>query len=420
MFPHTQAPRSSNKRAAEVLALGEIFSSFGGTSVAREVLARGGGAREFHDRIGTRMRGSSSFDKAMGCDFSQKDLSTYSLTNLVRNKCGIASTGGNEQEIATEIYRQSGVVNEGGTPIPWAILSRDFTASAPAEAGNLTEGGSRHSEFIRDPLRAALALGRLGATISPGFRSDFAIPRFSTDASTGYLSEVQAANESQPGTSLVTFSAKRVGGYVEVSKQALLFDSGVMENWLTRILRGIAFSQIESGAINGSGAGVNPLGIRLTPGVAGLAGGTNGALFDWSHVTGLENQAALAGAMESEFGGYLTNTKVRHRSKNTQRAAGLPFIWSDGDKPLNGYRAAITGNVPGNLTKGTSSGVCSSVIFSSDWSALLVPIFGAPDIVVDGKSLAHNGLVRIIINVWMASGVLVPANFAVMDDALTV
>jgi Phage capsid family len=440
-FTQTQQDSApGNKRAAEVLALGEIFRGFGGESVARETLAANGDAADFHKRISGRINTCSSFDRAMGCEFLRIDMSRYSLTSLVLGMSRMprqpAPPPGHpdtvahsyeesrstcfEEEIASHIVRSSGVANPGGTPIPWAILSRDFTAGVASEAGNLADAAPRPLEYLRDPLRAGLALGRLGALITPGFRSNFSVPRFTSDVSAGFVSEVGSLTESQPGTGLVDFNSKRLGGYVEVSINTLMQGGDVVEGWLTRCLRVIAMTQLEWGAINANGAGVNPLGLRSTPGIGSVVGGTNGALFNWGHLVDLENIPALANAPESEYAGYLTNTKVRKLCKTTQRATGLPFMWDGGtERPLNGHRAAITSNVPSTLTKGSSSGVCSSVVYSSDWSTLLVPIFGAPDIVVDRSTIAVNGLVRIAINVWAAAGLLQPASFSVMDDALT-
>lgn len=405
---------SGNKRAAEVLALGEIFSAFGGAAVARQVIAANGGATEFHRKIGERINSASSFDRAIGCSFSAKDLASFSLVDMALGRPGV------HREAAAEIYRSSGVVHDAsGSPIPWSILTRDFSMGVASEAGNLADAAARPLEYLRDPLRAALSLGKLGALVTPGFKSNFAIPRFTTDVSAGFVTETGATSESQPGTGLVNFAATRLGGYVEVSQASLISGGPAIEAWLTRCLRGIVIAQLESGAINGSGSGSNPLGVRNTGSIGSVVGGTNGALLNWSHIVDLENVPGLANADESEFGGYLVNTKVRKHCKITQKAAGLPFIWESGPQPINGYRAAVSSNVPGNLTKGTSTGVCSSVIFSTDWSTLLVPIFGAPDILIDRRTLASTGLVRIIINVWAASGVLQPANFSVMDDALT-
>jgi len=117
--------------------------------------------------------------------------------------------------------------------------------------------------------------------------------------------------------------------------------------------------------------------------------------------------------------GYLINSKVRAKCKTTTKATNLPFIWDAGDRPLNGYRAGVTSNVPSNLTKGTSTTVCSAVLFASDWSQAVLGLFGAPDVVVDPYTLAATGQVRITLNQYCDFAIRQPAAFAVMSDALT-
>lgn len=53
------------------------------------------------------------------------------------------------------------------------------------------------------------------------------------------------------------------------------------------------------------------------------------------------------------------------------------FDWSE-EGPL-----LVSNNVPKNLSKGTSNGICSSLIFSGDWSELLIAQVGELDVIVD-------------------------------------
>ena len=79
----------------------------------------------------------------------------------------------------------------------------------------------------------------------------------------------------------------------------------------------------------------------------------------------------------------------------------------------------MTNNVPSNLTKGSSSGVCSSAIFSSDWSMLCLGIFGGLDMTVDPYSLATTGQIRITLNQYHDWACRQPGAFASSDDLLT-
>ena len=97
----------------------------------------------------------------------------------------------------------------------------------------------------------------------------------------------------------------------------------------------------------------------------------------------------------------------------------LPEIWVGGDRPLLGYRAGVSNILPGNLEKGTSGAVCSSVLYSADWSNLVIGIYGGGvDLNVDRITLAAEGKVRITAALLVGVGVAQPAAFAKMDDAI--
>jgi hypothetical protein len=139
----------------------------------------------------------------------------------------------------------------------------------------------------------------------------------------------------------------------------------------------------------------------------------------WADVVNLESACANANAEPDTRSGYLVNTRVRGKLKQTQFATNLPFIWQNGAQPLNGYRAAVTNNVPSNLTKGTSTTICSASLFGSDWSNVVIGLFGAPDVTVDPYTLAATGQVRITLNQFADMQHRQPATTAKIEDWLT-
>ena len=97
----------------------------------------------------------------------------------------------------------------------------------------------------------------------------------------------------------------------------------------------------------------------------------------------------------------------------------LPFVWQSGAQPLNSYRAAVTNNVPSNLTKGTSTTVASAALFGSDWSNVVIGTFGAPDVVIDPFTLAKTGQVAITLNMFADLAHRQPATTAKREDLLS-
>ena len=390
------------------------------------------------DRLaGDAIRGGKTFDefieRVMGSmasrhtDMSQayiglndQEVQQYSIARAVA-----ALVTGNWQQAGLERAASEAVAKKfgreaGGVFVPMDAfrVKRDFTAGTATEAGNLIATDLR-ADLFTDVLRPQLALAQLGATFLPGLTSNVAIPKKTAAGTMGFVAETAAAAETAPVTGQISMTPHRISTFVEYSKQAVIQSALALEPMLRQdLLDGLAV-EVDTAGINGSGSGSNPRGLRNTSGVGAVVGGTNGLAFNWANLVGLETAAANANAINTERAGYLVNTKTVGAAKTTQKAANLPFIWDPTDRPLNGHRGVISNIMPSNLTKGSSSGVCSSAAFGSDWAMLVIALFGAVDITVDGLSKAEQGLMRIILNHFIDVGTRLPAAFAVQDDILT-
>ena len=74
--------------------------------------------------------------------------------------------------------------------------------------------------------------------------------------------------------------------------------------------------------------------------------------------------------------------------------------------------------MPSNLTKGSSSGVCSAMIFGN-WADLLIGQWGGLDILVDKFTNGTSGGTRVIALLDMDIAVRRIASFAAIRDATT-
>jgi len=287
------------------------------------------------------------------------------------------------------------------------------------EAGNLVQTDVR-TDMMADFLRNKLVLGGLGATILTGLTSSLSIPRQATGSTIGTLTEIGSASESNPTVQTLTLQPKRVGAYTEASKQALIQANPSVEQMIRNDLISQALVLFESQAINGTGTAPQHNGIRFTSGIGTApAAGANGLAPAWTHFVDLETACANANAEPDRLAGYLINTRTRGAAKKAQVGTNLPMIWENGPTPINGYRAAVSNNVPSNLTKGTSTTVCSAAIFGSNWSDLIIGFFGGADVTVDPYTKADTGQVKITLNQFADSGVRQPASFATISDLLT-
>ncbi len=400
------------------------------TDVA-DAIAGGADTQRFNDLIMERMQsGATDATTLAGLGATQREQKQYSFLRAIQMQIpGVNVDAGFEREVSQAIARAMGREAEGVFIPPDVMFSglygrqrkgeqRDFTVGGSNQAGNYVQTTVDAGMFT-DVLRPAMVLMQAGVTVLPGLRGNLGVPRKTVAGTLAMLTEVAAASETEPTTALPTLSPKRASAYTEPSKQAIIQSEIGIESMLRQdLVDGVAVL-MENQGINGSGSSPNARGIRNVSGIGSVVGGTNGLALAWSHIVDLESAAANANAMSTERAGYLTNTKVVGTAKKTVKATNLPFIWDAGDRPLNGYRALVTNNVPSSLTKGTSSGVCSSAVFSSDWSMLVLGLFGGQDVTVDPYTLASTGQIRITLNQFFDWLCRQPGAFASMDDILT-
>ena len=252
-----------------------------------------------------------------------------------------------------------------------------------------------------------------------------AIPRQTASSTAYWLAENANITESQQAFDQVTLSPKTVGAFTDYSRQLLLQSSIDIEGFIRMdISRALALA-IDLAAINGSGASNQPRGIMQTAGIGSVAGGTNGLAPTWDHVVQLESAIANPNAAVGRTA-YLTNSKVRGKLRTTQRFSGTDgmSVWPDaldsaGFSVVAGHPAGVSNQVPSNLTKGTSSGVCSAILFGN-WQDLLIGMWGGLDLLVDPYTGGLAGTRRVIAMQSVDVSVRHPESFAAMLDALTV
>ena len=294
---------------------------------------------------------------------------------------------------------------------------RDLNVTTAAQGGNLVATELRSDAFI-DMLRNAMALEQLGITTMTDLNGNIAIPR-QTGGATGYwIAEGAAVTESQQAFDQVALTPKTVGAFVDMTRQLLLQSSISVEQLVRRDLATIIALELDRAGINGSGASNQPRGVMNTAGIGSEVGGTNGLAPTYDNIVNLETAVANVNAASGNIG-YLTNTKVRGKLKRTQMFSGTNGfpVWEKGNE-MNGYKAAVSNQIPSNLTKGTSVGICSSILFGN-WSDLMMGLWGGLDVLVNPYINSGTGTVRI--EVFQSADIAVrhPESFSAMVDALT-
>lgn len=349
-------------------------------------------------------------------DLSAKERAQYSLTNAIRNAAA-GRFGGLEAEVSQELAKRYGKEPR-GFYVPTNIFKRDITTASPANGSNLVPTDHLAGEFI-DALRANLVISGLGARMMQGLTGDVAIPALNAKTSVGFVAENNApGSEGAPSFRQVTMSPKTLVQHVDIGRKLMMQSDPSVEQIIRDDMTRQFAAKIDEVAIEGGGAN-EPTGILGTNGIGSVALGSNGGAITFASLVDLEREVAIDNALAGNLA-YLTNPKVVAAMRQTSRQSGGVegnFILNDSNTVL-GYNVASTTLVPSDLTKGTSSGVCSAVIFGN-YSDLMIGMFGGLDVLIDPYSLSTTGAVRVAMYQDVDVAVRHAESFAAIKDVTT-
>lgn len=448
----SQAQRAERDRAKQIRAMGQELQL---TAEAEHAIEAGTSVEAFCRVVADKMveRGKlTPTTAAPELGLSKKEKQRYSLTRLMYallepNDASAQREASFEIGLSVEARKLQPIdeTNENakarlaGYRVPFDILTdsvtesrsaaeeavrmlarimakRDLNVGTSTAGGNLVATDLLASSFI-DLLRNRMKLAQLGATMLDGLVGNLAIPSQSAGASTYWVTEGTAVTESEAAFGQVALTPKTVGMFTDYTRRAMLQTTPSVEALVRADLAAGIGVEIDRAGIAGSGSSGQPRGIINQSGIGAVAGGTNGAAPTYANMVALEEAVAIANADVGSMA-YLTNAKMRAQLRLTQVFAstnGAP-VWAS-DNTVLGYRAEVSNNAPSNLTKGTSSGVCSAIIFGN-FSDLLIGMWSGLDLVLDPYALATSGGRRIVALQDVDTAVRRAASFAAMLDAL--
>ncbi len=359
-------------------------------------------------------------------DLEKQAGRAFSLAKFIRELAddpeGKSLTGieADVAQMGAEEYKRLGL-NQRGVVLPSAVLR----SSAGQNYSTNADGGYAKEEAAPryvDGLKNKLVVAQLGATVLGDLVGT--VPVVSAGSiSASWLAEGAQASVSKAAFARVSLTPHRNAVVGAFSKDLLKQTSIDVENIIMDKILTAHAELLEAACINGSGSSNQPTGILTalaavtnTPNIVAI--GTNGGPATWAKVVALETKVNAGNANRGKLG-YLTNAKVVGDLKTIERASNTARFLLDGDfSKLNGYPIDWTNLVPSNLTKGTSSGVCSAMIFGN-WEDLYIGHWGGVDIVVDPYTLAAYGDVRFVLNSWDDCVVVNTASFAAIVDLTT-
>lgn len=367
-------------------------------------------------KTAARVAGTATTDKE-----TEQARSSFSVTEFVRQ----ASNGkleGLYAEMHEEARKESLSCGSEvkGFGIPSAMLREK--RSGEMLAGTTTAGGhaiATEKMGIIEYLENALVLKQLGADFWTGLTGNISWPREDSSVTAAFATEIATATKSSPTLEAISLSPNRLAAYMDLSKQLMLQTSPNIEARLRARLGNALARGIETAAINGSGTAPVPRGILNTSGIGSVALGTNGLAPTFAMLNGLVKEIDVDNALMGNLG-FLGNAKTTYAFKTTPKIGSTypEYLMGENGSSLVGYGYASTNAVPSNLDKGSSSGVCSALIFGN-WSDLVIGQWGGLDVEVNPYTKMKEGIVELVCSAYVDVEVLRPQSFAACVDILT-
>ena len=408
---------AERNHAAEISKIAATIP--GGAEMAMDAIQRGLTVEQFQAEALKRMASKPIPTADIG--MSDKEARSYSVVRAINalanpQDAAVQRAAAFERECSDAAAAKMGKASR-GLFVPYDVQKRDLVVGTPTAGGNLVATDLLAGSFI-DILRNAMVIQGMGTRMLTGLQGNVAIPKQTGAATAFWVAENSAPTESQQTVGQVTMSPKTVGAFTDIGRRLLVQSSVDVEQMVNTDLATVLGLAIQQAAINGTGASNQPSGLLtlITPSVIG---GTNGLAPTWQNMIDLETNVAVGNAAIGSLG-YLTNVKVRGKLKSTQKFSGtngMP-IWDAGNEPINGYGVGVTNAVPSNLNKGTSTGVCSAIIFGN-FADLMIGMWGGLDLMVDPYTGSTAGTVRVVALQDVDVAVRNVESFATMVDALT-
>jgi HK97 family phage major capsid protein len=327
----------------------------------------------------------------------------YSLLRAYRCIIGL-ERGGLEAEVSQEISVRSGRKPQ-GLYVPWNLHSRSQRKIA-MERRSLNTGSGAGSvanvlgtELI-ELLRNKMVLTPLGARVMTDMEGGtFSLPKQTATTTAYWVAEGNTPSGSNLTINQVTWTPKTVGAFTDLTRKFMLQTNQSAEALARDDLTRMLAIEVDRVGINGSGQNNQPLGILQDSNVTVITLGTNGAIPTWAAVVNMEKSVAQANA---EFGklGYLSSNGGRAIMKQTPKVGSTfpVFLWEDdnnGEGRVNARRALASEQVPSNLTKGSSSGICTAILYGN-WDSATYAFWGGVDVLVDPYTGSNAGTVRFV------------------------
>jgi HK97 family phage major capsid protein len=313
---------------------------------------------------------------------------------------------------------------------PWEQARAAFFAQQRAlNVGTANQGGTLVNTELDESMFFEFLFNRpmvrqLGATLLTGLTDNVDMP--TEDASSlgiNWGGEEDPAAETNTLFGRIQLRPKDASAYMRATRRFMQQSSIAAEEYMRSRLQIAMALGIDKACINGTGVGNVPRGIMNTAGINAVALGTNGGNPTWDAIVRMKT---LINSANADIGAmaYLASAlgfgKLETTLKNA--VAGADYILANGNDgfgSVGGFRAAMSNQMPDNLTKGTGTNL-SAVIFGV-WSQILIGQWGGLDLTANpyGDSDFLRGALKIRIFLTMDTAIGYPKAWSVISDMLT-
>lgn len=347
-------------------------------------------------------------------DMSEKEMKQYNLAkaidHLIAVKKGEAKFNEKENlaiEAHSALVKKMGTPKKGDLYIPFDMALKNYadkynakahSAGTPSEGGYLVATDLR-GDLLVEVLRNELALGQLGATIIPGLRENFTIPRVVSGLTAYSVAENNAATKSYITVGQLNASPKHVSAYTEYGRQLFAQSSLSVSDMLIRELNEAKNVKVDYLGINGSGAGNEPTGLLNTSGISAPSLAT----FSYKNVLGVKKTVKKANAYRQSMK-WLGSADVEVEAQSTPKVTGQAIFLMDEAGKMAGHESVI------------SNQVGDQILAFGDWPQMYLLFWGADELLINPYAQGSAGIVEL--NIFSMFDTLFRRTecFAIADD----
>lgn len=389
-----EATKKERQRVAEIREASEKFKrSKKVVALSHMAIEKGMSIETFRAQLlDVIQEGGTRESVATNLGMTDKEVQRYSLLRLCRAQVESKARGVSPEKIAPYEYAIHCELMDAlpakradhvrGMLVPYDVQSRGMWVPPSrfrAPPADTVENASLVSEdhladrFI-EAIRSTSAVMAAGATSLTGLVGDLTIPREEA-LPFEWLTEDQNATDQDYVTDAVTLSPTTTAGHVSITRRLLKQSSPDVDQIVRQNLVLGAAQEIDLQALQGTGVGALPTGIRNQADV--LTVGTTQGAITWAQAVEFETTVEASSNLIAG-GSYIVHPTMKGLMKTTSKDPGSGmFIW---DGQVNGYPAFSS----------THAGTADGIVFGN-YSNCLIGFWGVLDILMDEFTKAASG-----------------------------